>query len=116
MIILSLGGRFVLFVLCALYKVLKVLSPSLSLLYHCQEYSPEFLVLSRVARDILAIPGVSVAVERLFSHCRQTMTELRSAMDATTAAKAVVSKDLLKDGLGEGLDYLEGRKIWNTRE
>ncbi|EIM79034.1 Ac-type transposase, partial [Stereum hirsutum FP-91666 SS1] len=68
-----------------------------------QKHSVDFPVLSLIARDILAIPGVSVAVERLFSHCRQTMTELRSSMASETAAKAVVSKDLLKEGVGKEL-------------
>lgn len=66
-------------------------------------------MLARIARDILAIPGVSVAVERLFSHCRKTLTESRSSLAAESAARTVVCKDLLKLGLGDEISYLEGK-------
>lgn len=79
------------------------------MLHTSQAHSSEFPVLARIARDILAIPGVSVAVERLFSHCRKTLTEARSSLAADSSAKTVVCKDLLKLGLGDKISYLEGK-------
>jgi hypothetical protein len=59
--------------------------------------------LSRIARDVLAIPGVSIAVEHLFSSSKNTMSDSRSSMIAATASATVVAKELLKAGFGEGL-------------
>ncbi|KAF7371504.1 HAT family dimerization protein [Mycena venus] len=67
-----------------------------------------FPILSCIARDVLAIPGVSIAVERLFSSSKHTMSDARSSMVAATASATVVAEQLLKAGFGEGLDYLEG--------
>jgi hypothetical protein len=64
-----------------------------------------------MTRDILAIPGVSVAVERLFSSCRRTMTEERGSLTPDSAWKTVISKEWLKAGLGKGLNYLDGVAI-----
>ncbi|KAJ6587702.1 hypothetical protein B0H10DRAFT_1925605 [Mycena sp. CBHHK59/15] len=57
------------------------------------------------------IPGVSIAVERLFSSSKHTMSDARSSMAASTASSTVVAKELLNAGFGEGLDYLEGVSI-----
>jgi len=70
-----------------------------------------FPVLARIARDVLTIPGVSIAVERLFSSSKHTMSDARSSMAAATASATVVAKELLNAGFGEGLDYLEGISI-----
>ncbi|KAJ6449387.1 hypothetical protein C8R45DRAFT_849725 [Mycena sanguinolenta] len=59
-----------------------------------------FTVLSWIARHILPIPGVSVAVERLCS-----------SMASSSVVSTVLAKELLKAGFGEGLDYLEGVTI-----
>lgn len=81
------------------------------ILFGFQMHATHFPVLSRIARDILAIPGVSIAVERLFSSSKHTMSDSRSSMAASTAATTVVTKELLNAGFGEGLDYLEGVSI-----
>jgi hypothetical protein len=67
-----------------------------------------FPILSRIARDVLAIPGVSIAVERLFSSSKHTMVDARSSMAASTASSTIVMKELLNADFGEGVDYLEG--------
>lgn len=72
-----------------------------------QIYAIHFPVLARVARDILAIPGVSISVERLFSSSKHTLSDSRSSLSAESASKTVVAKEWLKNGFGEGLDYLE---------
>ncbi|KAL4256202.1 Ribonuclease H-like superfamily protein [Pleurotus pulmonarius] len=72
-----------------------------------------FPILSRIARDILAIPGVSVSVERLFSSSKHTVSDTRSSLHAISASKSIVTKDWLKRGLGDGVAYLDGASIWN---
>ncbi|KIJ07766.1 hypothetical protein PAXINDRAFT_89869, partial [Paxillus involutus ATCC 200175] len=69
-------------------------------------HQTQFPMLSQITRDVLAIPGVSVSVERLFSSTKHTLTDSRSCMTATTASRTVVTKEWLKKGLGEGIDYL----------
>ncbi|KIM76658.1 hypothetical protein PILCRDRAFT_12545 [Piloderma croceum F 1598] len=71
---------------------------------HTASVSP---VLSRIARDILAIPGVSISVEWLFSSSKHTLSDSRSLMTAESASKTVVAKEWLKKGLGDGLNYLD---------
>ena len=65
-----------------------------------QIHAVDFPVLSRIAHDILAIPGVSISVERLFSSSKHTLSDARSAMTAESASKTVVAKEWLKKGLG----------------
>ncbi|KAJ3002334.1 hypothetical protein NUW54_g5902 [Trametes sanguinea] len=64
-------------------------------------------VLALIARDILAIPGVSIniAVERLFSSCRHTLRDARSSLSASSASMTVITKGWLKRGLGDNIDY-----------
>ena len=77
-----------------------------------QEHAAEFPVLSRIARDILAVPGVSIAVERLFSSCRHTLRDARSSLSAESASLMVITKEWLKRGWGDGVQYLDGVSIW----
>jgi hypothetical protein len=48
-----------------------------------------------MARDILAIPSVSVVIEQLFSS-RRTMTEERGSLTPDSAWKTIISKEWLK--------------------
>ncbi|KIP09367.1 hypothetical protein PHLGIDRAFT_67779, partial [Phlebiopsis gigantea 11061_1 CR5-6] len=73
-----------------------------------------FVVLKCVARDVLAIPGVSVSVERLFSQCKLTLSDQRSSMSAETASRTILAKEWLKRGLGDDVEYLDGVSIWRT--
>ncbi|EIW59258.1 uncharacterized protein TRAVEDRAFT_121626, partial [Trametes versicolor FP-101664 SS1] len=72
-----------------------------------QEHTADFPILSRIARDVLAIPGVSIAVERLFSSCRHTLSDSRSSLSADSASKTVITKEWLKRGFGDDVNYLE---------
>jgi hAT family C-terminal dimerisation region len=63
-------------------------------------------VLARIARDILAIPGVSISVEWLFSSSKHTLSDLRSSLTAESASKTIVTKEWLRKGLGDGVNYL----------
>lgn len=76
-----------------------------------QLHAHEFPIISLIARDVLAIPGVSISVERLFSSSKHTLSDSRSSLTAESSSKAVVSKEWLKAGLGENLNYLDGRTI-----
>ena len=69
------------------------------------------LVLQLVARDVLAIPAVSVSVERLFSESKQTLWDQRSSMGAQTASETILTKMWLKGGLGVDVNYLDGVSI-----
>ena len=55
---------------------------------------------------------MSVPVERLFSSSGLTLRDNRARLTATTAGKTVITKEWLKRGFGEGIDYLEGVAIW----
>jgi hypothetical protein len=76
-----------------------------------QQRAAEFRILSCIARDVLAIPGVSISVERLFSSSKHTLSDSRSSLTASSASKTVVAKDWLKQGLGNGVEYLDGQQI-----
>jgi len=60
---------------------------------------------------LLAIPGVSILVERLFFRSKHTLSDTRSSMTAESALKTVVVKEWLKKGLGEGIDFLDGFQV-----
>ena len=70
-----------------------------------------FPVLSRIAQDILAVPTVSVSVERLFLSSKHTLSESRSSMTAKSASITIICKEWLKLGYGEGINYLQGAAI-----
>jgi hypothetical protein len=72
-----------------------------------QLYADHFPVLARIACDILAIPGVSISVERLFSSRKHTLSDVQSSLSAESASKTVVAKEWLKRGFGEGVNYLD---------
>jgi hypothetical protein len=54
----------------------------------------------------LAIPGVSISVEQLFSSSKHTLSDTRSSLMAMSASKTVVVKEWLKKGYGAGVNYL----------
>jgi hypothetical protein len=54
---------------------------------------------------------VSIAVERLFSGSKHTMSDARSSVAASTASSTVITKELLNAGFDESVDYLEGITI-----
>jgi hypothetical protein len=76
-----------------------------------QDHSADFPVLAHIARDILAIPGVSISVERLFPSSKHTLSDSQSSMTAESASKTVVVKEWLKKGFGDGVNYLDGFRI-----
>jgi hypothetical protein len=86
---------------------------SLSMLisFSLQIHAVDFPILALIARDILAIPGVSISVERLFSSSKHTLSDSRSAMTAESASKTVVAKEWLKKGLGVGINYLDDVRV-----
>jgi hypothetical protein len=84
-----------------------------NLLVWWKKHAGIFPILSRIARDVLAVPGVSISVERLFSSSKHTLSDARSSMTAESASKTVVTKEWLKKGLGDGVDYLDGCRLHN---
>ncbi|RXW11685.1 hypothetical protein EST38_g14171 [Candolleomyces aberdarensis] len=64
-------------------------------------HATSFPVLSRMARDILAIPATSVSVERTFSKSRRICTDLRSSLQAETIRKALLTKVWIRSELFE---------------
>ena len=76
-----------------------------------RKHAADFPILSLIAQDILAIPGVSISVEQLFSSSKHTLFDSRSSMTVTSASKTVVAKEWLKQGLGNGIEYLDGQRI-----
>jgi hypothetical protein len=63
-----------------------------------QEFRFHFPVVSRIARDFLAIPGASVSVERLFSKSRNLCHETRSSLKGNTIMEAMLTKMWIKEG------------------
>ena len=62
-----------------------------------QEHANAFPVIARMARDFLAIPGTSVAVERLFSKSRHICVDTRSSLKADTVVEAILAQKWLED-------------------
>ena len=60
-----------------------------------QAHDHEFLVIAKIARDFLAIPGASVSVERLFSSSRHICQDLWSSLQSKTIAELLLSKKWL---------------------
>ena len=71
----------------------------------------DFPVLTCIVCDVLAIPGVSISVERLFSSGKHMLSDSCSAMTAESASKTVVAKEWLKKGLRVGINYLDDLRI-----
>ncbi|TFK77965.1 hypothetical protein K466DRAFT_507915, partial [Polyporus arcularius HHB13444] len=64
--------------------------------------------LAHAARDVLAVPGLSIGVERLFSSCRHTLTDSQSSLTAESVSLTVITKEWLKRGWGDDIAYLSG--------
>jgi len=70
-------------------------------------------VLARIAHDVLAISGVSILVEWLFSSSKHTLSDLCSSLTAESASKTVVAKEWLKKGFGAEVNYLDNISTCN---
>jgi hypothetical protein len=55
-----------------------------------QTHASDFKVLARIARKVLAIPVVSISVERLFSSGKHTLSDSRSSLTAESAMLVMV--------------------------
>lgn len=64
-----------------------------------QNHEREFGIVCRMARDLSAIPGTSVSVERLFSSVRHLCHELRGSLKPETITEAMLTKMWIKEGL-----------------
>lgn len=73
-------------------------------------HADRFLVLSCMVRDVLAVPGVSVPMEQLFSSSRQTITDAWCCMTAESASMTICMKEWLKEGLGHSIEFLTSRE------
>ncbi|EMD35113.1 hypothetical protein CERSUDRAFT_54316, partial [Gelatoporia subvermispora B] len=58
-----------------------------------QTHETEFKVISRIAKDFLAIPGASVAVERLFSSSHHTCAHTRCSLKMETITELMCVKE-----------------------
>ncbi|KAJ7348278.1 hypothetical protein DFH08DRAFT_698178 [Mycena albidolilacea] len=65
---------------------------------------------ARVPRP-LAIPGVSISVEHLFLSLKHTLSDALSSMTAETVSVDIFTKEWLKSGLAEGVNYTDFIKI-----
>jgi hypothetical protein len=64
-----------------------------------------------VPQNILALPGVRIFVKHLFSSLKHTLSDARSSMIAATASVDIVTKEWLKSGLAEGVNYMDFIRI-----
>jgi hypothetical protein len=101
-------------------KSLPYSTQKVSFILHCrkndlrylwQENSGTLKYMALVAQDILAIPGVSISVERLFSSLKHTLSDSRASITADTVSVDVVCKEWLKSGLAEGVNYTDYIRI-----
>ena len=76
-----------------------------------QKHVVDFPMLACIACDVLAIPGVSISVEQLFSSSKHMLLDSCSAMTAESVSKTVLAKEWLKKGLGVGMNYLDDLHI-----
>ena len=58
-----------------------------------------FLVIVRMARDILAIPSTSVTIERVFSKSCHLCADAQASFKAWTIMEAMCVKHWIQDGL-----------------
>lgn len=66
----------------------------------------QFPNLSRLARDILSIPGSAVAVERIFSGARDTISLRRASLKPETIRTLMLVKQRLRLARGVIQDIL----------
>jgi hypothetical protein len=77
--------------------------------YLCTRTNPElfqvhdvhFSTVAHIARDFLCIPASSVSVERLFSQCKLTLSDVRSSMSFETARRRICCQHWMKAGVDE---------------
>ncbi len=67
--------------------------------WHIQVHSSQYPVLSKLARDYLAIQGSAVASERAFSSGGRTGTALRNQLAGKTFEALQILKSGYKDGV-----------------
>ncbi|KDN47307.1 hypothetical protein RSAG8_03786, partial [Rhizoctonia solani AG-8 WAC10335] len=60
-----------------------------------------FPTVAHMARDFLCIPASSVSVERLFSSCKLTRTDVRSSMSFETARRRICCQNWMKVGVDD---------------
>jgi hAT family C-terminal dimerisation region len=63
-----------------------------------------------MARDYLAIPATSVAVERVFSKSRHICANLRSSLKENTIRMALLTKSWIRSGLFDMVPKKELRR------
>ena len=80
--------------------------------------SKRFPVLSRLARDYLAIQGSAVASERAFSSGGRTGTRLRNRLKPETFEALQILKDGYRTGVISAMAEADfhGKDIWNDDE
>jgi hypothetical protein len=97
MVTLFSGGRWVKLILFRMISLIALNQ------MHCVDYPN----LAHTACDILAIPGVSISVEWLFSSSKHTLSDTHSWLTEVSALKTVVVKEWLKKGFEADVNYLD---------
>jgi hypothetical protein len=73
------------------------------ILSYWKEYEKLFPMIASIARDILAIPASNTSVERLFSSCKNTITDKRTKLGADKLNKLMFlqkNMNILKEKFG----------------
>ncbi|KAG8725178.1 hypothetical protein FRC09_006801 [Ceratobasidium sp. 395] len=73
--------------------------PEMDTLGWWKVFNLHFPTIAKMARDFLCIPATSVSVERLFSQCKLTMTDIRSSMSFETARRRICCQHWMKAGV-----------------
>ena len=64
-----------------------------------RDHERDFLIVSLMAHNFLAIPGASVLVERLFSKSRHLCIDLQGLLKVATIMEAMCARQWLREGL-----------------
>src|ERR1043165_9731120 len=64
------------------------------------QYASKFLILSKMARNYLAIQGTSVPSEQAFSVASHTITKVRNRLNPETARASLCLKSWMKQNVG----------------
>ncbi|KAJ1699071.1 hypothetical protein LUZ63_007583 [Rhynchospora breviuscula] len=76
---------------------------------------PKYLVLSRLARDILAVPASTVASESTFSTSGRTLSAVRNCLNDESIEALICAQDWLRARVAENGGRVGG-PIWATAE
>ncbi len=78
------------------HMIVKLIYTIYTIGHFWKENSTEFPILSKLAREILALPASSAENERMFSLLRGLITNERESLTANTIEKLAIARSLME--------------------